>query len=339
MLNQRSFRSSKLFGLARHPLTVVLVIVGLAITAKAPGAMVVDVTSPTTNWTPVTYANNNADPSNDQQTGSSEGDIVGNTAHPSAYTAFGDAGTPSLTDGTIGFRVRVGADVNPPGFKTAVFIGIDANHDGAIDLFVGVNNSGAADTVGIWNPGAGLNVSPNTTTIVSTPLVSYTPTAANYHWTAVNTTIDPTVGTATDIDGGGQNDQFLTFSVPFNDVVTQLGNRGITGINQNSTFNYVIATATQANSLNQDINGVGKNFDPSATWSSLGVISDDFSASGVPVPEPGTTVMVISLLAVIIGTDCRRRLRQPYCLTVGKNISALAKQGNTVRLRPARLRS
>jgi len=268
---------------------------------------VVDVTSPTTNWTPVTYANSNADPSNDQQTGSSEGDLVGNTAHPSAYTAFGDAGTPSLTDGTIGFRLRVGADSSPAGFKTAMFVGIDANHDGAIDLFVGVNNSGAADTVGIWNPGAGLNVSPNTTTIVSTPLVSYTPTASNYHWTAVNTTIDPTVGTATDIDGGGQNDQFLTFSVPFNDVVTQLGNRGVTGVTQNSTFSYVIATATQANSLNQDINGVGKTFDPAATWSSLGVISNDLSASGVPVPEFSTGLSVASALALIIAFERLRR--------------------------------
>jgi len=273
----------------------------------ATAAMVVDVTSPTTNWTPVTYANNNADPSNDQQTGASEGDLVGNTAHPSAYTAFGDAGTPSLTDGTIGFRVRVGADTNPAGFKTAMFIGIDANHDGAIDLFVGVNNSGSADTIGIWNPGNGLNVSPNTTTIVSTPLVSYTPAAGNYHWIAVNTTIDPTLGTATDIDGGGQTDQFLTFSVPFNDVVTQLNNRGVTGVNQNSTFSYVIATATQANSLNQDINGVGKTFDASATWSSLGVVSNDLSASGFPVPEAETGLSVASALLVIIGFEFHRR--------------------------------
>jgi len=273
----------------------------------ATGAMVVDVTSPTTNWTPVIYASNNADPSNDQQTGSSEGDLVGNAVHPSVYAAFGDAGTPSLTDGTIGFRARVGADASPAGFKTALFVGIDANHDGAIDLFVGVNNSGSNDTIGIWNPGAGLNVSPNTTTIVSTPLVSYTPTAATYHWTAVNATIDPTVGGATDIDGGGQTDQFLTFSVPFNDVVTQLNNRGITGVTQNSTFSYIIATATQANSLNQDINGVGKTFDPSATWSSLGVISDDLSASGVPVPEASTGLSVTSALVVIIAFEGHRR--------------------------------
>ncbi len=45
-------------------------------------ASTVDVTAPTTSWTVITYANNNPDPSNDQQIGSSEGDVVGNASHP-----------------------------------------------------------------------------------------------------------------------------------------------------------------------------------------------------------------------------------------------------------------
>jgi hypothetical protein len=273
-------------------------------------ASVVDVTAPTTSWTPVQYTNNNPDPSNDQQTGSAEGDIVGNAAHPSFYTTFGDAGTPSTTDGTIAFRIRLGADVSPAGFKTALFVGIDANRDGALDLFVGVNNSGAADTIGLWNPGNGANTSPNTTSIVSTPLVTYTQSATNYHWAPVNTTIDPTVGTATDIDGGGQTDHFLSFSVPFNDVVTQLAVRGISGINENSTFSYVMATATQANSLNQDLNGVPKTYDGAATWSTLGALADPLSASGVAVvPEVNPGMAGAALAVLAIATQYRRRVR------------------------------
>lgn len=280
----------------------------------ACASMTVDVTSPTTGWTPITYGSNNPDPSSDQQTGSSEGDIVGNLAHPSAYSAFGDAGTPSLTDGTMGFRIRVGADQNPVGFKTAMFFGIDANSDGVLDLFIGVNNSGGADTVGIWDPGAGANVSPNTTSIVSTPLVSYTPTASNYYWTAVNTTIDPTVGAATDLNADGKNDYFLTFSVAFADVVTQLNAKGITGIDQNSAISYVIATATQANSLNQDLNGVGASYDPNATWSSLGVVSDPITLGAVPVPETNATFcsLLIAVTAIAhhtVRVHKRRRSR------------------------------
>ena len=274
-------------------------------------ATVVDVTAPTSSWTVIQYATS-PDPSNDQQTGSSEGDIVGNAAHPSVYTMFGDAGTPSTTDGTLAFRARVGADSSPAGFKAALFVGVDANRDGALDLFIGINNSGSADTVGIWNPGTGLNVSPNTTTIVSTPLTSYTPSAGvNYHWTAVNTTIDPSVGTATDLDGGGQNDQFLSFAVPFADVVVQLNARGITGINENSAFSYVISTATQANSLNQDLNGVGQNYDPAAVWSALGVVSNGITPSGVPVPEVHPAFSVFLVILIVLGHErlCSRRRR------------------------------
>jgi hypothetical protein len=266
----------------------------------AVASMTVDVTSPTTSWTPVTYGSNHPDPSNDQQTGSSESDIVGDASHPSAYTTFGDAGTGSLTDGTLGFRVRLGADQSPAGFKGALFVGIDANADGALDLFIGVNNAGAADTIGIWKPGIGANISPSTTSIVSAPLVSYTITALNYNWSAVNSTIDPTVGAATDINGDGKNDYFLTFSVPLADVIAQLNAAGITGINQNSTFSYVIATATQANSLNQDLNGVGGSYDGNATWSTLGVISDPLTVGGIPVPEQGAALAGALVIAAAI---------------------------------------
>jgi hypothetical protein len=273
-------------------------------------ATIVDINSPTTDWTAIRYSNNNPDPSNDQQTGSPEGDIVGNIFHASVYTAFGDAGTPSLTDGTLAFRIRIGADTNPDGFKTAAFVGIDANNDGKIDLFVGVNNSGAANMIGLWDPGAGANISPNTTSMVSTPLASYTQIASNYSWVPVTTIIDPSVGTDTDLDGGRDNDFFLSFAVPFSDIVGQLATFGITGFNQNSTLSYVIATATQANSLNQDLNGVDKNYDGNATWSTLGVVSEPMSASGITaVPEINPAAWIALLAAGLIGDRLFRSRR------------------------------
>jgi hypothetical protein len=85
--------------------------------------------------------------------------------------------------------------------------------------------------------------------------------------------------------------------VPFADVIAQLNAKGITGINQNSTFSYVVATATQANSLNQDLNGVGGSYDGNATWSTLGVISDPITAGGIPVPEPSAAL----ISAIVVG--------------------------------------
>ncbi|HZR78448.1 MAG TPA: hypothetical protein VFA58_04525 [Chthoniobacterales bacterium] len=281
-----------------------LLCVFISLGQSAFAALTVDVTSPTTSWTPITYSNNNyPDPSDDQQTGSGEGDIVGNQSHPSVYVAFGDAGTPSLTDGVLGLRIRLGADDNPAGFKGALFVGIDANADGALDLFIGVDNSGSNATIGIWNPGPGSNTSPNTTSIVSAPLVSYTLTALNYSWTAVNTTIDPSVGTGTDLNNDGKNDYFLTFTVQFADIVAQLAAKGIS-VNENSSFAYVVATATQANALNQDLNGVGKNYDGNATWSSLGIIANPITAAGIEVPEPsaGLVAAMIAALAIAHAT-------------------------------------
>jgi hypothetical protein len=124
----------------------------------------------------------------------------------------------------------------------------------------------------------------------------------------VNTTIDPSVGSATDLDGGGQNDYFLSLSVSFNDLVTQLGARGIIGFDQNSTLSYVIATATQANSLNQDLNGVGKNYDGTATWSSLGTVTYPMNSSGVIfVPETNSTGLFILGISFLLGYQCCRR--------------------------------
>lgn len=261
----------------------------------------VDIASPTTTWTPVLYANNNPDPSKDQQTGSAEGDIVGNALNPSVYTTFGNAGTPSLTDGTLAFRIRIGADMSPGGFKTALFVGIDGNSDGALDLFLGINNSGAANTIGIWDPGSGLNVSPSTTTLVSTPLVSYAMTAANYSWTQVTATNDPKA-TSFDLDAGGptEPDFFLSYSIPFADIVAQLAANGIVGFNENSTMSYVVATATQANSLNQDLNGVAGSVNSSLTWSQLGVQSNAMTPAGVAVvPEMESAFGIIGLLVAV----------------------------------------
>ena len=264
-------------------------------------ATVVDLTAPTTGWTAILYSNNNPDPSNDQQTGAKEADIVGNALHPSAYTMFGDGNTPSLTDGTLAFRIRLGEDSNPTGFKTALFVGIDANTDGKLDLFLGVNNSGSANTMGIWDPGTGANVSPSTTSMVATPLVSYALTASNYSWMPVNTTNDPSVGSATDLDGGGGNDYFLGFAIPFSDIVAQLGAAGIT-FDQNSTLTYVIATATQANSLNQDLNGVSGSINSSLTWSQLGVLSNPMTPTGLSmVPEINPSLLVGLLLLAALG--------------------------------------
>jgi hypothetical protein len=248
------------------------------------------IASPTTEWTPVMYGNSYPDFSQDQQTGSTESDLVGNTNNPSFYTKFDDAGTPSLTDGTLGFRVRLGNDKNPAGFSGVLFVGLDANLDGVLDLFLGANNSGSNKNIEIYNPGTGANTSPSTTTITA-PTLSLSQTASNYNWQVVSTAIDPTVNNL-DINADGNNDYFLSFSIPFSNVVAALATHGIT-FNQNSAVRYVVATATQPNGLNQDLNGVQGGVNSSLTWADLGAITLPYTAGGVAIPEPSAFTLVL----------------------------------------------
>src|SRR5579859_2695162 len=218
------------------------------------GVAQINPAGPTTDWKSVSYSGNFPDPSADQQTGSEEGDIVGNSSQPALYTQFNNSGTPSTTDGTLAFRFRLGADKSPPGYSGDALVGLDVNRDGKLDFFVGVDNSGSSAQIGIWAAGTGANISPSTTTLANTASVSFAETSLNYSWQKVTSTSDPSAANF-DLDGRGDPDFFLSFSVPFSNIVAEASSLSLT-MDENTPIYYVFATATQPNSLNQDIAGV-----------------------------------------------------------------------------------
>jgi len=274
---------------------------GLA--AASAQAAPIDPTSSTVGWTPIAYPSLLPDVSDDQRTGIPEADIVGDPLNPAFYFQFDDAGTPTTTDGAIGFRVRIGADKNPAGFEHFMGAGIDANADGALDLFLAVENSGNPDRVGIFDAGTGANTSPSTTSIVSTPLFSYALSASNYSFLPVNATIDPGA-TRFDLDADGDTDYFLTWVIPFADVVSALAGQGITGFTDGSALRFVLGSSTQANALNQDLGGPNGGTTSAQTWETLGAISNTATPTGgfVPIPEPQSAALVtLGLLALAAG--------------------------------------
>ncbi len=267
------------------------------------------VSSSANQWTPILYANPaSADPALDHQTGIRDSDIVGNASHPSFYTTFERNNPVVPSDDQIGFRLRVAGDQNPGGFASAFWVGMDVNGDGKLDLFAGAIEGA---TVGIYRAGSGLNISPSTTSIDShSPLYEVSANSSNYHFAPVTASLDP-AGTDFNLDkgsggGGVHTDHFVSFMIPFAELVDAVTDLGIVGFDETDPIRYVTATSNQRNSLNQDLNGIPKDFDGTLTWSQLGGFTPYFTAGGAAVvPEPGSAALAAGALLLA----CVRRKR------------------------------
>jgi hypothetical protein len=243
----------------------------------------------------------------DQQTGQPESDIVGTATNTGFFTTLNDNGSASNVDGTLGFRLRLdqpGGTVANPAFTRVAWVGIDANQDAVLDVFVGLGLQGSTSVLGIYDAGNSANTGPSTTSISSTAYRTYTVDASTFNYRAVNFTTDG--GTTNDVTTTttGDADYYVSFMVNFGDLVTFLQTQGIT-ITDASPLRYVLATSTQHNSLNQDLGGVQGGINSTQTWVQLGGYSQLVTASGSLIPEPsGALLGLLSL-----GTLALRRKR------------------------------
>jgi hypothetical protein len=131
----------------------------------------------------------------------------------------------------------------------------------------------------------------------------YNETSVDFDFSPVSLTIDPTA-TSFDLDADGSIDRFVSFSVPFADFVSEMWRLANLTIDENSSLRFVVATATQANSLNEDLNGIPKNFDGAQTWEQLGGMSPTLH-----VPEPGAWVLSVMGLGLVAGRGLLLRRR------------------------------
>ncbi|OWA35810.1 hypothetical protein B9G55_07930 [Saccharibacillus sp. O16] len=222
------------------------------------------------SWKAVYPANNQNDYLQDQQTGSGSvsQDIVGDATYPSTYM--------HLTDTEAAFRIRVSNanGMNPYEFKNFAFVGLDADLNGSVDLFLGAYNpTGNNGRLGLYASSSGYaNTGPSTTGISGKPLLAFKPVSDS------NYSITPT-GDGSSFNGDA--DYFVSFKFALSDITAALAQNGIHNFNASTPFRFMTGTAAQDNAFNQDLNGMDKSgWSSTKTWNELGTFSNVTSANG-----------------------------------------------------------
>lgn len=258
----------------------------------------ITVSSSSTLWSPVPGY---SDAVGDHQTGKPSGDLVGSGTNYGFLVGLEDNGPESNTDGTLLFRLRLddaGGNNNTPSYTGVAWVGIDADGNGSIDVFVGANFSGSVADIGIHAPGSGENISPSTTTIGSA-YQTYAVGTDNYNYRPVDHVTDG--GTTSDLSEAstGDTDYYLSFAVPLAAVVNYLNTQSI-AITDQTPLRLLMATSTQPNALNQDIGGVTGAPDPDVPWDDGGGLNDPIPPGGDKVPEPSSSLLaLVSMMAAV----------------------------------------
>ncbi len=213
----------------------------------------------------------------------------------------------------------MGADSNPTGFNSAAIIALDLGNDGILDFYIGVQVNGVNGNinhdVGIYQF-TGLATNPSNTQSAlaspSDPLVSY---EGRYDWSPVSS-IDPDA--PADLDGLGDDDYFLSFSVDFMDLVTAIDGTGWTdsegnGLSASTPLSFVAITSQNLNQINNDFNGIeGTDTNSTTPWTDLGGTSEEYSPESEEplgaVPEPPSYGIILGVLCLLFAVFSRRIL-------------------------------
>ncbi|WOH37806.1 putative Ig domain-containing protein [Thalassotalea fonticola] len=218
----------------------------------------------------------NFDPNGDTQAGAEAVELVGDADHSVLYTLYDDQGTVTNADDSIAYRIRLGGTKD-----SAVYvIGIDANLDGKIDLFLNANGKQNGRAIEFVDPGNGANISPNTTSMENNSSFEIAYTGLNYNFDSVQTIDGNSV--TTDIGPNGKLDHFISFEFPFSDLQTEMVNIAGLNVDENTIMQYILVSLTQSSSINGDVGGIDDKVDDwDATYADLGMLSPPLSLSNL----------------------------------------------------------
>jgi hypothetical protein len=271
----------------------VVLLLALPIKVNALVDVTTGVASPS-EWVNVVPASNAFDFLVDQQTGSGSvsQDLVGGTADFGSglkdygvfYIQFDDNGTVTTADDELAFRFRINnADgVKKDTFQYYLFVGLDFDLNGSVDLFTGIYNpdNNGSKSISIYESDpTKSNTSPSTTGF-GDKLYETVP-VKNDNW-GIMVTDDGSLFS-------GDVDYFVTFKLPLSAFNSALVLADPTWeMTTSSPLRMFIGTASQANSYNQDMGGIdGLNTKSTVPWASMGVF--------MPIVNPLGQLVVINL--------------------------------------------
>ena len=233
--------------------------------------------------------------------------MVGSASDPGFWIGSGLIGGVE----SIGFRVQLDKVGNKTEYTGNFRIGLEIEGDDDVDLFLGPKLNGNAASQGIvfQLAGSDTNTSPSTTSLGNTTdLIAFT--SENYDY-RVNPN-DPA-------DFNGTSDAILTFALSFSALNTYISNNWTSiyngvgtapaapTIDGSSVLRFIAFTATQTNSINQDLFGID-GIQPDVTFSGGGGFSAPTYGDGTSaIPEPSTFATVGVMLCFGLLRRPRRR--------------------------------
>ncbi len=267
----------------------ILLLLALPIKVNALIDVTTGVASPT-KWVNVVPSSNAFDYLTDQQTGSGSvsQDLVGGPVDFGSgtkdygvfYIQFDDNGTVTTADDELAFRFRINnADgVKKDTFQYYLFVGLDFDLNGSVDLFTGIYNpdNNGSKSISIYESDpTKSNTSPSTTGF-GDKLYETVP-VKNDNWSIMVTD-----------DGSmfsGDVDYFVSFKLPLSAFNSALVLADPTWeMTTSSPLRMFIGTASQANSYNQDMGGIdGLNTKSTVPWASMGVFMPIVNPLGQPI--------------------------------------------------------
>ena len=276
----------------------------------------VDLTAASSSWVTV-LVGPNFDVGQDTQATAAV-DLTGFGAVPLFYMQYDDGGTPgsaNSSDDEIAFRFRADNAVltsgpNSGAFAGYIWIGIDIDTDADIDAFMMLAGKNGVYTLDVYDSDTGLNTSPSTTSLSG----SATPVTTGFSlFHGIVTNID--IAGNPNIDGDSDPDYLISYKVSFDALATALNSKTITGsvpldlistinggsgVDINTSFRVVVASAQNDNTLNGDVGGFDdKNDVLSTTYADQGAISSSLSFAEPDPVDLGTSTIVASPTTVV----------------------------------------